>query len=68
MALQNTVSFGLSAAVPTSATDCTLDTDTRKCLAVIFVSSGFGGLEVACWPLVPKWSRGSVLAFGTQVV
>jgi hypothetical protein len=64
--------------------------------------SGFGGLEVACWPLVPKfagshpaeavgflgrknpqhafrrshvvalwqwlrWSRGSVLAFGTQV-
>ena len=25
-------------------------------------------LEVACWPLVPKWSRGSVLAFGTQVV
>ena len=30
--------------------------------------SGFGGLEVACWPLVPKWSRGSVLAFGTQVV
>ena len=22
-------------------------------------NSGFGGLEVACWPLVPKWSRGS---------
>jgi len=32
------------------------------------VCSGFGGLEVAWWPLVPKWSRGSVVAFGTQVV
>jgi len=30
-------------------------------------TSGFGGLEVACWPLVPKWSTGSLLAFGTQV-
>ena len=34
----------------------------------IHLFSGFGGLKVACWPLVPKWSRGSVLAFGTQVV
>ena len=35
-------------------------------LAFKYSSSGFGGLEVACWPLVPKWSRGSVLAFGTE--
>ena len=43
----------------------------RRICHILFVQankSGFGGLEVACWPLVPEWSRGSVLAFGTQVV
>jgi hypothetical protein len=36
--LQNAGSLGLSAAVLLSATDCTLGTDTRKCLAVVLVS------------------------------
>jgi len=40
----------------------------KKNYSFIFSNSGFGGLEVACWPLVPEWSRGSVLAFGTRVV
>jgi hypothetical protein len=38
MTLQNAGSLGLSAAVPMSATDCTMGTDTRKYLAVILVS------------------------------
>jgi hypothetical protein len=28
--------------------------ETRTVLLIVFVS-GFGGLEVACWPLVPKF-------------
>ena len=27
-----------------------------KILIVYFVESGFGGLGVACWPLVPKFA------------
>ena len=27
-----------------------------SCIFLYFLLSGFGGLEVACWPLVPKFA------------
>ena len=27
-----------------------------NCFSVVSIPSGFGGLEVACWPLVPKFA------------
>ena len=31
--------------------------ETRvNCVAIYIIASGFGGLGVACWPLVPKFA------------
>ena len=30
--------------------------DADPCSCFLYISSGFGGLEVACWPLVPKFA------------
>jgi len=38
-------------------------TGELNCLNIHFIYSGCGGLEVACWPLVPKFA-GSHPAFG----
>jgi len=35
---------------------CTLVVYFLMCEGLTFYVSGFGGLEVACWPLVPKFA------------
>ena len=32
------------------------EVDNKLDHVVTYIASGFGGLEVACWPLVPKFA------------